>query len=75
MYAKKIKLETVDKVKDFVNNVGKYDFDVDIQYNRFAIDAKSLLGVLSLDLSKELTVKYGEQNLEFEDLLSKYTAS
>ena len=51
------------------------DFDIDVFYNRIIIDAKSILGVLSLDLSRELTVKYGGQNMEFEDILSKYATA
>ncbi len=75
MYAKKIKLDSVESAKNFVNQVGKFNFDVDIQYNRFAIDAKSLLGVLSLDLTRDLVVKYGEKDLSFENMLDKYAVS
>ena len=51
------------------------DFDIDVFYNRVIIDAKSMLGVLSLDLTKTLTVKYGGRDMKFEDVLSKYSAS
>lgn len=75
MYAKKIKLYSMEQAADFVSKVSTFDFDVDIQYNRFAIDAKSLLGVLSLDLSKDLVVKYGEEDIQFENLLDEYAVS
>ena len=41
----------------------------------FIIDAKSMLGVLSLDLSRELTVKYGGKNNAFENVLCKYACA
>ena len=47
---------------------------MDVFYNHFVIDAKSILGVLSLDLNQVLTVKYRGKNAEFEDLLNKYQA-
>lgn len=45
------------------------DFDVDVFYNRFTIDAKSILGVLSLDLARVLTVQMNGENEEFEAYL------
>lgn len=72
MNERKIKLSGADAVKEFVNMAGQCDFDVDVSYNRFIIDAKSILGVLSMDLDKVLTVKYGGKNLEFENILEKY---
>ena len=49
--------------------------DIDVFYNRIIIDAKSMLGVLSLDLSRELTVKYGGKNNAFENVLCKYACA
>ena len=52
--------ETAD-VKEFVQAASKCDFDVDISYNRVIIDAKSILGILSMDLIRDLTVHcYGD---------------
>lgn len=75
MESKKIKLSANEDVKEFVTTAERCDFDIDISYNRVVIDAKSILGVLSLDLSQPLTVKYGGDNLEFEQLLDKYKVS
>lgn len=72
---KKIKLNEINDVKEFVQAAGSCDFDVDISYNRVIIDAKSMLGVLSLDLTRELTVKYGGNNMQFENVLSKYATA
>lgn len=49
-----ILLSTINDVKSFVNIVSKYDFDVDLTSGRYAIDAKSIMGIFSLDLSKPI---------------------
>ncbi len=53
----KIMLKTISDVKSFVNSVVKYDFDVDLLSGRYAVDAKSIMGIFSLDLSKEITME------------------
>lgn len=70
-----IKLGATEDVRDFVNAAGKCDFDIDVFYNRMIIDAKSILGVLSLDLTRVLTVQFGGQNNEFETVLRKYAVA
>ncbi|MCR5720233.1 MAG: HPr family phosphocarrier protein [Lachnospiraceae bacterium] len=59
-----------DEVGSFVEVAGKCDFDVDICYNRYIVDAKSYLGVLGLDFTKKLQVNYDGYNLEFEQYLN-----
>lgn len=49
-----IRLSTINDVKLFVNMVSKYDFDVDLVSGRYAVDAKSIMGIFSLDLSKDI---------------------
>lgn len=69
MKEKKIKLMTLEEAKEFVTAAMRCDFDVDVYYNRVVIDAKSILGVLSLDLTRVLTVRmYGEDEV-FEEFL------
>ncbi|MGN0350995.1 MAG: HPr family phosphocarrier protein [Roseburia sp.] len=75
MNEKKIRLADQNDVFDFVRQAEKCDFDIDISYNRVVIDAKSFLGVLSLDLSRELTVKYGGKDMNFENVLKKYASA
>ena len=48
-----------------VSAASRCDFDIDVFYNSIIIDAKSLLGVLSMDLTRELTVKYGGKKSTF----------
>ena len=57
--------------EEFVSIASGCDFDVNVFYNRMIIDAKSLLGVLSLDLTKILTVEYDGENAPFEAFLRK----
>ena len=52
-----IKLDTINDVKNFVNIVSKYDFDVDLISGRYAVDAKSIMGIFSLDLAKPIKME------------------
>ena len=63
---------TQNEVQNFVNVTSKCDFDIDISYNRYVVDAKSFLGVYGLDFRVPLTVSYNGYNEEFEELLRKY---
>ena len=49
-----ISLNSIDKVKSFVNEIAKYDNDFDVVSGRQVIDAKSIMGIFSLDLSKPI---------------------
>ena len=75
MQEKKIKLKATEDVKEFVSGASKCDFDVDVSYNRVLIDAKSILGVLSMDLNRILTVKYHGENRDFERVLAKFATA
>lgn len=61
----KISLNSIDKVKSFVNSLTKFDTDFDLISGRYVIDAKSIMGIFSLDLSKpiDLTI-HAEDNLD-----------
>ena len=49
-----VSLQAINDVKDFVNIVMRYDFDIDLVSGRYAVDAKSIMGIFSLDLSKPI---------------------
>lgn len=49
-----VKLNTIDKVKDFVNLINTFDGDFDLVSERYVIDAKSIMGIFSLDISNTL---------------------
>lgn len=50
-------LDTVDKVKGFVNTLGPLDGDFDLVSDRYVVDAKSIMGIFSLDLTKPLKLR------------------
>jgi len=52
-----ISLNTVEKVKGFVNTVSPLDGDFDLVSDRYVVDAKSIMGIFSLDLAKPLTLQ------------------
>ena len=66
MITRKIKIETISKVKDFVQDVSKVDVNADLSNpdRRYVVDAKSILGILSLDISHvmNLTIYDEEKN-------------
>lgn len=75
MKQRKIMLPSLEDAKAFVSAANKCDFDVDVYYNRVIIDAKSILGVLSLDLTKVLTVEYNGDCEAFESFLDSKSAN
>ncbi|MFP3154422.1 HPr family phosphocarrier protein [Lachnospiraceae bacterium ZAX-1] len=75
MNEKKIKLGAPDEVLEFVQGASKCEFDIDVVYQSIILDAKSFLGIIGLGLPKEITVKYGGEDLAFEDLLGKYVVA
>ncbi len=70
----KISLNSIDKVKAFVNDVTKFDTDFDLVSGRYVIDAKSIMGIFSLDLSKpiELNIHSEEAVNTIMDTLAPY---
>jgi len=52
-----IKLSLAENVKNFVNIISKYPYEVDLRSGRHIVDAKSILGIFSLDLSKPISVE------------------
>lgn len=69
-----ISLNSIDKVKAFVNDITKFDNDFDLVSGRYVIDAKSIMGIFSLDLSKPIDLSiHAEENLnEILDVLKPY---
>ena len=75
MCQKQIKLNATEEVQEFVKAAGKCDFDIDVFSNRIIIDAKSILGILSMDLTRELTVRcYGESK-RFNEVIAKFAVA
>jgi len=59
-----ILLKSINDVKDFVNAANKYDFDIDLTSGRYVVDAKSIMGIFSLDLSKPIKVEVHSNNCD-----------
>ena len=74
MKTAKISLNSIDKVKAFVNEISKFDCDFDLVSGRYVIDAKSIMGIFSLDLSKPIDLAiHTETNLdEIMEVLKPY---
>ena len=61
----KISLNSIDKVKAFVYDITKFDYDFDLVSGRYVIDAKSIMGIFSLDLSKPIDLNiHAEDNVD-----------
>ena len=60
----KVSLASINDVKNFVNIVGKYDFDIDLVSDRYVVDAKSIMGIFSLDLTKPIGVQLHTENAD-----------
>ena len=69
-----ISLNSIDKVKSFVNDISRYDYDFDLISGRYVIDAKSIMGIFSLDLSKpiELNIHAEEDTDAILETLKPY---
>ena len=74
MKTETINLGSIDKVKSFVNDITKFDSDFDLVSGRYVIDAKSIMGIFSLDLSKPIDLNiHSETDLdEILSVLEKY---
>ena len=76
MKTAKISLNSIDKVKAFVNEISKFDCDFDLVSGRYVIDAKSIMGIFSLDLSKPIDLNIHADGAALDivmQIISKYT--
>ena len=71
-----ISLNSIDKVKSFVNDLTKFDDDFDLVSGRYVIDAKSIMGIFSLDISKPIELDIHEEDdaeiNKIMDIISPY---
>ena len=68
---RKINLSSIQDAKKFVALANECDFDINVRFNHFIIDAKSILGVMGLDFNSTLTVKYAGYNHDFENCVNR----
>lgn len=70
-----ISLNSIEKVKTFVNDINRFDYDFDLVSGRYVIDAKSIMGIFSLDLSKPITLNIHADDANIDsvmNILSQY---
>ena len=65
-----ISLNSIDKVKSFVNMIAKFDFDFDLVSGRYVIDAKSIMGIFSLDLSKPINLNIHAEGSTLDSIMA-----
>ena len=70
----KISLNSIDKVKAFVNDITRFDYDFDLVSGRYVIDAKSIMGIFSLDLSKPIDLNIHAEDGGVDDVLETLKA-
>lgn len=66
----KISLNSIDKVKTFVNEISKFDCDFDLVSGRYVIDAKSIMGIFSLDLSKPIDLNIHADGAALDNVMA-----
>ena len=64
-----LSLNSIDKVKTFVNDINRFDFDFDLVSGRYVIDAKSIMGIFSLDLSKPIDLNIHAEGDSLQEVL------
>lgn len=65
----RIKLDSIDDVKEFVNRATMCKFNIDLTSDRYVIDAKSIMGIFSLDLSKPINLDVDDEYSNSMDLV------
>lgn len=68
----KIKLDNLDNVNAFVDIAQRRDYDVDLMQGRYLVNAKSIMGVFSLDLTKPLILNFQNDDAEFLKEIEDY---
>ena len=67
----KVKLNSIDDVKEFVGSANACTLEIDLLSGRYAVDAKSIMGIFSLDLTKELTMVVHTDSEDGEEFLEE----
>ena len=65
----KVSLNSIDKVKQFVNDINRFSYDFDLVSGRYVIDAKSIMGIFSLDLSQPIDLNIHVEGADLEEVL------
>ena len=66
-----ISLNSIGKVKSFVNAITQFEYDFDLISGRYVIDAKSIMGIFSLDLSKPIALNIYADDKDIDEILNE----
>lgn len=78
MYTEMLTLSSIDTVKKFVSLASQYDFPISLLSDKYKVDAKSIMGIFSLDLSKPVEMQIEKDKdlpKDFLDQLKEFTSS
>ena len=67
----KISLNSIDKVKTFVNEINRFEAEFDLVSGRYVIDAKSIMGIFSLDISKPIDLIIHTDGEQLDEILAR----
>ena len=74
-HEKVIRFSAMEDVNEFVTAAGQCGFDIGVYGSHTFVDAKSLLGMLAMGLKKDLIVRYGENDNNFENVIDKFVVA
>lgn len=72
MKSKNIKITGINDLTDFVTKANEVEGDIIIQRGRYIVDGKSIMGLMSIDVSQGCKMEYPETAIEFEKYISKF---
>lgn len=75
MVEMKIVLTTINDINNFVNSVSRYDFGIDLSSGRYIVDGKSIMGILSLDLSHPISLRAYTNDPAFAENMKPFAAA
>jgi len=73
MRKRSIRMNQLTDIYEFVNRASKVDGDIYLSRGAYVVDAKSLLGVFSIDMSQAATLSYPEDAVDFEAYVAQFT--
>ena len=67
-----VRLNSIDNVKDFVKKANDYPYELDLSLGKYTVDAKSIMGIFSLDLSREIELTIHSDKTDFLDEIAEF---
>ena len=67
-----IRLVSIDDVKDFVKKANMADYDIDLSLGKYTVDAKSIMGIFSLDLSRDIEMTVHSDSTDFLEEIEEH---